>query len=107
MAVFRSPLRYSALRPVLSATFSTASTIKATMPLPRYFSSYLVTPAELNDALKKNAPTKISTLPRTIPLCATWFLPNDGRKGIDTYIAKRIPSSRVFVKEKVWDKNSE
>lgn len=73
----------------------------------RHFSSYFVTPSELSEALKKNAPTKISTLPRTIPLCAAWFLPNDGRKGMDTYIKKRIPSARFFDLDKVSDKHSE
>lgn len=73
----------------------------------RAFSSYLVTPAELAEALKKNAPTKISTLPRTIPLCASWFLPNDERKGIDTFRAKRIPNARFFDLDKISDRHSE
>lgn len=76
--------------------------------MSRPFSSYLVTPSELHEALKKNAPTKISTLPRTIPLCASWFLPNDPEKrnGMDTYIKKRIPQSRFFDLDKVADKRS-
>jgi thiosulfate/3-mercaptopyruvate sulfurtransferase len=73
----------------------------------RAFSSYLVTPAELDDALKKNSPTKISTLPRTIPVCASWFLPNDGRNGLDTFRAKRIPNARFFDLDKVSDRRSE
>ncbi|TVY73597.1 putative 3-mercaptopyruvate sulfurtransferase [Lachnellula suecica] len=72
----------------------------------RSLSSYLVTPAELQAALKKNPPTKISTAPRTVALCATWFLPNDGRNGLDTFREKRIPSSRFFDLDKVIDKHS-
>jgi thiosulfate/3-mercaptopyruvate sulfurtransferase len=72
----------------------------------RSFSSYLVTPKELHEALKKNAPSKISTLPRTIPLCASWFLPNDGRTGLDSYRAKRIPNARFFDLDKISDRRS-
>lgn len=72
----------------------------------RNFSSYLVTPQELSEALKNNSPSKISTAPRTVPLCATWFLPNDGRKGLDSFRSKRIPSSRFFDLDKVIDKRS-
>lgn len=73
------------------------------------FSSYLVTPKELNEALKKNPPpgNKISTDPRTVPLCAAWFLPNDGRNGMDTFRAKRIPNARFFDIDKVIDRHSE
>jgi thiosulfate/3-mercaptopyruvate sulfurtransferase len=61
-------------------------------------SSYLVTPAELHNAMKKNVKSKISTAPRIIPLCATWFMPNDlqGRTGIESFKTKRIPSARFF-----------
>ena len=76
------------------------------MAAARSFSSYLVTPKELNEALKKNSPTKISTLPRTIPLSAAWFLPNDGRKGIDTFREQRIPNARFFDLDKVVDRHS-
>lgn len=78
-----------------------------TMAAQRSFSSYLVTPNELNEALKKNPPTKISTFPRTIPLAAAWFLPNDGRNGFDTFLEKRIPYARFFDLDKVCDKHSE
>jgi len=77
-----------------------------TMDTKRSFSSYLVTPKELNEALKKNAPTKISTLPRTIPVCASWFLPNDGRNGLETFRQKRIPNARFFDLDKVIDRHS-
>ncbi|RQM08824.1 hypothetical protein DH86_00002983 [Scytalidium sp. 3C] len=72
----------------------------------RSFSSYLVTPKELSEALKKNPPSKISTAPRTVPLCGTWFLPNDGRNGLQTFREKRIPGSRFFDLDKVIDKRS-
>lgn len=72
--------------------------------LPRY----VVTPEELNEALKKNPPSKISTAPRTIPICAAWFMPNDlqGRTGIDAFTQKRIPTARFFDLDKVKDHES-
>ncbi|KAJ5778743.1 hypothetical protein N7520_001989 [Penicillium odoratum] len=72
------------------------------------FSSYLVTPKELNEALKKNPPTKISTSPRVIPLCAAWFMPNDpeGRTGIDSFRKSRIPQARFFDLDGVKDPDS-
>ncbi|KAK5943739.1 hypothetical protein PMZ80_004748 [Knufia obscura] len=71
-------------------------------------SSYVVTPNELNDALKKNAPTTISSDPRVVPICAAWFLPNDpqGRKGIEIFKKKRIPSARFFDIDAVKDYES-
>ncbi|KAK2732505.1 hypothetical protein FQN57_002612 [Myotisia sp. PD_48] len=67
--------------------------------------SYVVTPKELNEALKKNVRTKISTSPRVIALCAAWFMPNDpeGRKGIDVFKQKRIPDARFFDLDEVSD----
>lgn len=76
------------------------------MTSQRSLSSYLVTPAELSEALKKNSPSKISTAPKTVAVCASWFLPNDGRKGLDTFREKRIPNSRFFDLDKVIDKRS-
>lgn len=72
----------------------------------RNFSSYLVSPSELNEALKKNPPSKISTDPRVIPLCAAWFLPNDDRSGIQVYREQRIPKARFFDLDKAVDKRS-
>ena len=72
----------------------------------RSLSSYLVSPKELHEALKKNPPSSISTDPRVIPLCASWFLPNDERTGIDTFREKRIPKARFFDLDKVIDKRS-
>ncbi|KAI9731826.1 MAG: hypothetical protein M1818_007691 [Claussenomyces sp. TS43310] len=70
------------------------------------FDSYLVTPKQLSEALEKTATTKTSKPPRTIPLCASWFLPNDGRNGMDTYRAKRIPTARFFDLDKICDRRS-
>lgn len=71
-------------------------------------SSYVVTPTQLNEALKKNPPTAISTDPRVIPICAAWFMPNDpqGRTGYDAFKKKRIPSARFFDIDGVKDHNS-
>ncbi|TWU73950.1 hypothetical protein ED733_004848 [Metarhizium rileyi] len=76
------------------------------MPLSRSFSSYLVTPKELHEALKKNPPSSISTDPRVIPLCASWFLPNDERSGIQVFREQRIPKARFFNLDKAIDKRS-
>ncbi|KAJ5895659.1 Thiosulfate sulfurtransferase TUM1, partial [Penicillium taxi] len=72
------------------------------------FSSYLVTPQQLNDALSKNPPNTLATSPRTIPLCAAWFMPNDpeGRTGIDSFRKSRIPSARFFDLDAVKDHDS-
>jgi thiosulfate/3-mercaptopyruvate sulfurtransferase len=74
----------------------------------RSFSSYLVAPKELADALKKSPPSPISSEPRIIPLCASWFMPNDpeGRTGIQVFREKRIPKARFFDLDKVIDKRS-
>ncbi|MCJ1301509.1 hypothetical protein MMC08_004310 [Hypocenomyce scalaris] len=70
--------------------------------------SYIVTPKQLADALTKNVPTKISTSPRIIPLCAAWFLPNDpdGRSGQKVFHDCRIPSARFFDIDQVKDHDS-
>lgn len=71
-------------------------TLPSTLPLAarramsQYtLSTYLVTPAELNSALKKNVHSKLSTAPKIVPLCASWFLPNDGRDGKETCMWSR------------------
>ncbi|KAF2085126.1 Rhodanese-like protein [Saccharata proteae CBS 121410] len=71
-------------------------------------SSYLVTPSQLSDALQKNSQSKISTAPRVIPLCGTWFLPNDPgkRTGAETFKACRIPKARFFDLDAVKDNDS-
>ncbi|PVH95882.1 Rhodanese-like protein [Periconia macrospinosa] len=68
--------------------------------------SYIVTPAELNTALQKNVHSKLSTAPKVIPLCASWFLPNDGRNGLDTFKECRIPHARFFDLDDVKDPDS-
>ena len=70
--------------------------------------SYIVTPKELSEALKKNVPTKISTAPRVIPVCASWFLPNDPQKrtGHGVFKQQRIPSARFFDLDAVKDHDS-
>lgn len=78
----------------------------AKMASQRNLSSYIVTPKELNEALKKNPPSTINTDPRVIPLCASWFLPNDGRTGIQTFREQRIPKARFFDLDKAIDKRS-
>lgn len=67
-------------------------------------SNYLVTPAELNEALKSS--THASS--KIIPLCASWFLPNDPQKrtGYQTYLAERIPNARFFDLDAIKDNNS-
>lgn len=71
----------------------------------RYFSNFLVTPQELADALEKNPP-KISPEPKTVAVCASWFLPNDERTGIQVFRDMRIPKARFFDLDKVIDKRS-
>lgn len=70
--------------------------------------SYIVTPKELSDALTKNVPTKISTAPRVIPVCASWFMPNDpeGRTGLKVFKKQRIPSARFFDLDSIKDHKS-
>lgn len=70
--------------------------------------SYIVTPKELSDALSKNVSTKISTAPRVVPICASWFLPNDpqGRTGLEVFKQQRIPSARFFDLDDVKDHDS-
>ncbi len=79
-----------------------------TAAISRSFSSYLVTPKDLHDALKKNPPSPISTDPRVVPVCAAWFLPNDaeGRTGIQVFRKQRIPKARFFDIDKVIDRRS-
>lgn len=72
----------------------------------RSLSSYLVTPKELDEALKQSPPSPINSEPRVIPLCASWFLPNDERKGMDVFRQQRIPRARFFDVDKVKDKHS-
>jgi len=71
-------------------------------------SAYLVTPAQLEIALKKNAPSKLSMAPRVIPICGAWFLPNDPEKrtGQQVFRQRRIAGARFFDLDKVADTSS-
>lgn len=91
-----------------ASVFKIAAKSSTSFPARRSFSSYLVTPTELNEALKRNPPTKISTDPRVIPLCASWFLPNDPeqRTGIQVFRELRIPKARFFDLDRVVDRHS-
>lgn len=72
------------------------------------FRSYLVSPNELATALRANSPSKLSTSPKTIPICGSWFLPNDPqqRTGREVFTAGHIPSARFFDLDKVADTHS-
>lgn len=113
-AIIRGPIMgASLLRPTTSAPgIFTMSSMAKPLSTPftarRSLSSYLVTPKELNEALKKNPPSKISPDPRVIPLCAAWFLPDDkeARTGIDTFRKLRIPKARFFDIDRVTDRHS-
>ena len=100
IGILRSPLRATLPR----RTFVPFQA--RTMESRRTLSSYLVTPTELAEALKKSPPTPINSDPRVVPLCAAWFLPNDSRKGIDVFRQQRIPKARFFDLDKVIDKRS-
>ncbi|KAI0975426.1 Rhodanese-like domain-containing protein [Xylaria arbuscula] len=99
--LFRSAARASLPRhPLRTAQIASMAAAR------RDLSSYLVTPKELAEALKSSPPSPISTDPRVIPLCASWFLPNDKRTGIEAFHDKRIPRARFFDLDKVKDKHS-
>lgn len=72
------------------------------------FDSYLVSPAELDKALKKNAPSRLSTAPKTIPVCGTWFLPNHPDKlvGYEVFKKAHIRKARFFDIDKIADTSS-
>lgn len=98
-AIFRSSRR-AGLQQLGAQVARTAAS-----PTTRFFSSFLVSPQELSDALSKNPP-RISPEPKTVAVCASWFLPNDTRTGIQVFREKRIPKARFFDLEKVIDKRS-
>ena len=94
---------------LLNSYFSTLR-CQASMAQRRHVSlkSYIITPKELADAMAKNVPTKISTAPRVVPVCASWFLPNDPqeRTGHSVFKEQRIPSARFFDLDAVKDHDS-
>lgn len=69
---------------------------------------YLVTPAELSEALKRNPPNRVSSDPKTIAVCGSWFLPNDpqSRKGYDVFKKGHIKKARFFDLDKISDTES-
>ena len=67
---------------------------------------FLVTPAELRQALKRNPPNRVSSDPKTIAVCGAWFLPNDGRKGYEVFKQGHIRKARFFDLDKVADTES-
>ncbi|KIW01551.1 hypothetical protein, variant [Verruconis gallopava] len=76
---------------------------------PQYsLNNYLVTPHELDLALKKNVHSKLSTAPRIIPLCASWYMPNDPKKrtGLQAFKESRIPRARFFDLDAIKDDQS-
>ncbi|TKA52291.1 hypothetical protein B0A49_12831 [Cryomyces minteri] len=72
----------------------------------RALSSYLVTPSELHSALKANPKSRIATSPRTVPLCASWFLPTSHLNGYETFRQRHIPDSRFFDLDATKDERS-
>lgn len=73
------------------------------------FTSYLVSPRELSNALKEKATSaSSSTSSRIIPLCAAWFMPNDpeGRTGLSVFRKSHIPDARFFDLDAVKDEDS-
>lgn len=70
------------------------------------FRSRFVEPGELATALSRQRDTPSSS--SIIPLCATWFLPNDpqARTGLAEYTRLRIPDARFFDLDTVCDTTS-
>lgn len=71
--------------------------------MARSFSSYVVSPKELQEELEKN---KSASTPRIIPVSAEWFLPNDGRVGYQEFLKLRIPGARFFDLDAIKDPES-
>ncbi|KAF2173151.1 hypothetical protein M409DRAFT_49634 [Zasmidium cellare ATCC 36951] len=96
-------------RPVLTTNkFLRSRLTSSAMSRPYSFDSYLVTPAELDKSLQKNAPSRLSTAPRTVPVCGSWFLPNDPEKrnGYQVFKKGHIRKSRFFDLDKIADTSS-
>ncbi|OKL63101.1 hypothetical protein UA08_01220 [Talaromyces atroroseus] len=101
----------SSLRPCLLARLSRqqAASMASTSQLQQQrwssFSSYLVTPQELNNALQKDSSGEKA---KVVPLCAAWFMPNDpeGRTGIAAFRKSHIPHARFFDIDGVKDGDS-
>lgn len=111
------PILTSTLSPLTRLTTKTFA--KPLSPIHRHLapmsqtrslslSSYFITPADLSTALPTKPSTKISTAPRIIPLCASWFLPNDpqARTGLSVYKNSHIPTARFFDLDAIRDPTS-
>src|SRR5687767_10102827 len=73
------------------------------IPSSRAFSSFVVTPKELSEALKQQ---KSSNSSRIVPVSADWYLPNDPREGYTEYLTCRIPTARFFDLDGIKDEHS-
>lgn len=98
-------------RPALSFAISAKHSAFTPFTMSRAqstFNSYLVSPTELAGALRHNSPSKLSTSPKTVPICGSWFLPNDPEKRTGQQVFKdgHIPSARFFDLDKVADTSS-
>ncbi|KXT13472.1 hypothetical protein AC579_8622 [Pseudocercospora musae] len=98
-------------RPALANTFRVPRspvTAPAMTRCESSMTSYLVPPAQLDKALRKNAPSRLSTAPKTIPVCGSWFLPNDPeqRTGYEVFKKAHIPNARFFDLDKISDTSS-
>lgn len=75
------------------------------MPLRQL--NYIVSPAELSEALeqqKANPPGKDEA--RIVPLSAEWYLPNVPRNGYEEFTKCRIPGARFFDVDAIKDPDS-
>lgn len=97
------------LSPVRVSALSQSSARTATLAKPLMLAgnrhkstlaSYIVTPKQLSDAIVKD--------PRIVPVCASWFLPNDPQKrtGQQVFREQRIPKARFFDLDDVKDLES-
>ncbi|WPG97493.1 Hypothetical protein R9X50_00027000 [Acrodontium crateriforme] len=105
VSILRRPIaRVSNLR--LIKPYTTTRTVMDRKQVA--FRSYFVTPDELDKSLKLNAPNKISTAPKTVPICGSWFLPNDpeNRTGRQVFNQAHIPHARFFDLDKIADTSS-
>jgi thiosulfate/3-mercaptopyruvate sulfurtransferase len=87
-------------------TFRAANSIRSDSTVAK--NKFLVSPQELSDALKRNPPNRVSSDPKTIAVCGSWFLPNDpqGRRGYDVFKQGHIRKARFFDLDKIADASS-
>ncbi|KAI9726893.1 MAG: hypothetical protein M1828_000241 [Chrysothrix sp. TS-e1954] len=90
--------RISKWTPIKCALFRTQSRLM-------HFNHYVVAPKELNEAMQVDQDGDRPV----VPLCASWFLPNDPdkRSGYATYKHERIPGARFFDLDAVKDSKSQ